>query len=118
MSLIEEYSCEMGQLESLPELKSIELLIEKSDRSLYGYAICTFGLPISIISNPEHVADFYDEPMKLYNECLLAAMSSDYATSALFWLFIQREPTLYHGPYVKLFEKSLLYNFMNIVTME
>ena len=51
-----------------------------------------------------------------FNTALMFAMQSDYNTSSLFWLFIQRDPNLYFGPYMKLFDNSLFQKFVQVIT--
>ena len=125
VKIVEEYIAEIHQLESLPEVSSITRLIQKSNHFLTRVSTMVLGVPHSVILEIVHREEF-NEPYFLqivmnpflladFNTCLMFSMENNYATSSLFWLFIAREPSIYFGPYAKLFENSLLFKLLNFV---
>ena len=124
--LIQDYANQMGVLESLPELTAIFDLIQKSNRSLVSIGNHHFNIPMPVLMEI-HLRDDFSLPLFVnfqftpqaiqdLDDTLAMGMLRDWATSAVFWLFIHRDPTLYHGPYAKVFEDSLLFKLLNVVT--
>ena len=125
-NLIHEYAIELSNAESLPELRAIRELIRKSNRSLITVGNSHFNIPLPVLMEI-HLREDLLRPLfvtfdlspgaisdmdNLLNYC----MHHDYATSSVFWLFILRNPNIYHGPYIRLFEQSLLHKLLNFVT--
>jgi len=124
--LIDEYAEQMGDVESLPEIVSISELAKKSNRSLVAIANRKYNIPLPVLMEI-HLRENFDEPVfvnfELTPECIndldeivSYSVLRDWPTSSLFWLFIIREPNLYHGPYTQIFENSLLFKLLNIIT--
>ena len=125
-NLIHEYALEMGDLESLPEIRAVFQLANKSNRTLIAIGNKHFGVPLPVLMEI-HLREDFSEPLFVAFELTPAAISDfdeivslcvvrNWATSSLFWLFILREPNLYHGPYTRIFEESLLFKLLNVIT--
>ena len=100
----------------LLEIRSIQRLAILSDRSLMSVGRI-LGIPFEIMGLLRNEQG--PVPSLLVtdlNKVIIFSMHGHYATYALFWLFIKREPNLYHGPYAKIFEESLLFSLIRIVT--
>ena len=125
-NLIHAYAVELGNAESLPEPRAIRELIRKSNRSLISVGHSHFSIPLPVLMEI-HLREDLNTPLfvtfdlspgaisdmdNLLNYC----MHHCYATSSVFWLFILRSPNIYHGPYARLFEESLLHKLLNFVT--
>ena len=124
--LIQDYANQMANLESLPELKAIFDLIQKSNQSLVEVGTSHYNIPLPVLMEI-HLRDDFMVPLVVnfqftpqavqdLDDTLGLCVIHDWATSSVFWLFIQREPNLYHGPYAALFEDSLLFKLLNVVT--
>jgi len=125
-SLIHEYALAMGNLESLPEVSAVKELVNKSNRTIIAIANKHFGIPLPILMEI-HLREDFNEPLFVdflmtpeavsdLDETVSLCVLRNWATSSLFWLFILREPNIYHGPYTKLFEESLLFKMLNVIT--
>ena len=125
-NLIHEYAIQMGNLETLPEIRAVQELTNKSNRTLIAIANKHFGVPMPVLMEI-HLREEDDEPLFIdfvltpeavndFDETVSLCVIRNWATSSLFWLFITREPNLYHGPYAIIFEKSLLCKLLNIIT--
>ena len=124
--MIQDYAKQMGDLESLPEINAVFELVQKSNRSLVSIGNYHFNIPLPVMIEI-HLRDDFSLPLVVnfqftpqavqdLNDTLSMCVFQDWATSAVFWLFIQRDPNLYHGPYAQLFEESLLFKLLNVVT--
>ena len=125
-NLIHEYALEMGNLESLPEIRAVEELANKSNRTLIAIGNKHFGIPLPVLMEI-HLREDFNEPLFVdfiltpqavndLDETVALCVLRNWATSSLFWLFILREPNLYHGPYTRIFEESLLFKLLNVIT--
>ena len=125
-NLINEYALSMGNLESLPEISAVKELVNKSNRTLIAIANKHFGIPLPILMEI-HLREDFNEPIFVdfmmtpeavsdFDETVSLCVLRNWATSSLFWLFIIREPNLYHGPYARIFEESLLFKLLNVIT--
>ena len=125
-NLIHEYALDMGNLESLPEISAVKELVNKSNRTLIAIANKHFGIPLPILMEI-HLREDFNEPIFVdfmmtpeavsdFDETVSLCVLRNWATSSLFWLFIIREPNLYHGPYARIFEESLLFKLLNVIT--
>ena len=122
VDIIEEYCVELHQLESLPEISAIRKLVHRSNLFLVNVCTRMLGVPLTLLRDIQSLNDaqrlgpliniFRED----FNTALMFAMQSDYNTSSLFWLFIQRDPNLYFGPYMKLFDNSLFQKFVQVIT--
>ena len=125
-NLINDYANQMADLESLPEPKAVFDLIQKSNRSLIQVGTSHYNIPLPVLMEIHLRNDFRvplilnfqftPESIQDLDDALGLCALHDWATSSVFWLFIQREPNLYHGPYSRLFEESLLFKLLNVVT--
>ena len=125
LDIIETYVTQFDMLESLPEIASIQKLVTKSNHSLIMIATRLVGIPLALVmeialtdsSIPFLVDIDISRVLSLeLNQTVMFSMNANFATSSLFWLFILREPNLYHGPYSALFENSLLFKMVNLIT--
>ena len=120
--LVEEYIAEIHTLENLPRLSSVKKLALRSDHFLIHNATVIFQVPTHILIEIVHLQSFHQtffvdvEHVNTFHNLLVLAMNNDVATSSLFWLYIVREPNLYFGAYSNIFETSLLFKLLNIVT--
>ena len=125
-NIIHDYARQMGVLENLPKLTAIYDLIQKSNRSLVAIGTQYYNIPLPVLMEL-HLRDEFRLPF-LVNFQITAAnvqdldntlsfcVLRDWATSSVFWLFIQRDPNLYFGAYARMFQDSLLYKLLNAVT--
>ena len=122
VDIIEEYCVELHQLESLPEISAVRKLVRRSNLFLVNVCTRMLGVPLTLLRDIQSLNDAeYLGPLinifrEDFNTALMFAMQSDYNTSSLFWLFIQRDPNLYFGPYMKLFDNSLFQKFVQVIT--
>ena len=125
VDIIEEYCVELHQLESLPEISAVRKLVHRSNLFLANVCTRMLGIPLTLLRDIQLDLDCNDAqrlgPLinifrEDFNTALMFAMQSDYNTSSLFWLFIQRDPNLYFGPYMKLFDNSLFQKFVQVIT--
>ena len=125
-TLIHEYALAMGNLESLPEISAVKQLVNKSNRTIIAIANKHFGIPLPILMEI-HLREDFSQPLFVdflmtpeavsdFDETVSLCVLRNWATSSLFWLFIIREPNLYHGPYTRIFEESLLFKMLNVIT--
>ena len=119
--IIHSYVDKFHYWESLPSLKSVHRLILKSNQSLVSGLVTHGFVPPHVISGvksfsfafllTEHNCDIVEN---VIGECLNYCIH----TASVFWLFIKSQPSIYHGPYARLFEShSLLFHLINLVTM-
>ena len=125
-NLIHEYAIELGNAENLPEPRAVRELIRKSNRALIAVGNGHFSIPMAVLMEI-HLREDINIPLFVtfdlspgaildMDNLLSYCMNHDFATSSVFWLFILREPNIYHGPYSRLFEQSLLHKLLNFVT--
>ena len=118
--IIESYVTQIGSLECLPEISNVHALIQKSDNSLISIACNLVGIPRVFFAELKRfgfsVNQFGFTPAMLVDitHTLNIGIRSHYSTSSVFWLFVTREPNLYHGPYAVLFENSLFFKLLEI----
>jgi len=124
--IIHQYAEEMGYVENLPERSAIQELVRKSNRSLIGIGHRYFQIPLPVLMEI-HLREDFNRPLFVDFEITTAAimdfdnllslcMNRDFATSSVFWLFIIRDPNIYHGTFSRIFEESLLFKLLNVVT--
>ena len=108
--------------ESLPSVKSIERLIAKSNKCLCRELTRGGFIPLHVLRGLRSFSFAFMlsfENHEILERAVAYALNFCVHTSSLFWLFIQSSPSIYHGPYAKLFEtQSLLFHLINITTME
>ena len=129
LDLIDAYVQAFDLVESLPSVRAIRDLILKSNANLLRIATHVLIIPMHVmmeivLQDTTEVFDMQYIEIIIENTDLIAhlddviscSMMSHFATPALFWLFIQKSPTLYFGPYGVMFEQSLLFKLINIIT--
>ena len=122
VDIIEEYCVELHQLESLPEISAVRKLVHRSNLFLANVCTRMLGIPLTLLrdiqslNDAEYLGGLFNIFREDFNTALMFAMQSDYNASSLFWLFIQRDPNLYFGPYMKLFDNSLFQKFVQVIT--
>ena len=125
-TIIHEYAEEMSYFESLPEPRAIQELVRKSDRAIITFGEVHFGIPPAVLMEI-HLRNEWDVPLFIefvinepaindFDNLLSLCMHRDFATSSVFWLFILRDPSIYHGPFSTIFESSLLFKLLNVIT--
>ena len=119
--IIHSYVDKFHYWESLPSLKSVYRLIAKSNQSLVASLVKNRFVPPHVIRG---ITSFsFAFLLTKYNheiventigECLNYCVH----TSSVFWLFIKSQPSIYHGPYARIFEsQSLLFHLINLASM-
>ena len=120
LDLIDDYVQAFDLCESLPEVSAIRTLINKSNKNLCKVATQMLELPhqimIDISLDLDHEIFRNDVIVSMLDDIVSISLMTNFSTPALFWLFVQKTPTLYFGPYGVLFEQSLLFKMINIIT--
>ena len=126
-TLILEYRNEMDQLENLPEIAAVRRVIERSNRKLKKTAVEIANMPEEVVDallsweditlHPEFQFLVSDFGREVLDDILTMTLATDYNTNAVFWLFILRKPTIYTGPFGVMFENSLVFRIINLVTI-
>ena len=125
-NVVHSYVDKFNTWESLPDPKAIRRLVHSSDADLIRRVCIALEMPhvlyteirtrfesnqTWLVSIPVNVAMF----TKL-DKLLARAVAHCWQTHAVFWLFIQNPQNIYYGCYTQIFEESLLYQLLNIVT--
>ena len=126
LDLIDDYVQAFDLVESLPSIRAIRGLILKSNGNLMRIATHVLNIPMPVIMEIVLQEEFDTEYIRMiisnpelimkFDDTITISMMSHFATPALFWLFVQKTPTLYFGPYGVMFEQSLLFKLINIIT--
>ena len=128
LEIITSYVDKFDFWESLPDPKAVHKLIRGSDQDIIRRVIGGLELPMHM--SWEILTRFETNRTWLLcipmNEVsfdrldflLTQSVAHCWQTHAVFWLFIQKPENIYHGCYTRMFEESLLYQLLNIVTME
>ena len=126
--LITSYVDKFHSWESLPDPKAVQKLIRGSDTDIIRRVIGALELPMhmswEILTRFETNQTWLlcipvnQESFSRLDVLLTRSVAQCWQTHAVFWLFIQRPENIYHGCYTKMFEESLLYQLLNIVTIE
>ena len=126
LDLIEDYVQAFDLVESLPSIRAIRGLILKSNGNLMQIATHVLNIPVPVIMEIVLREEFDTEYIMMiisnqelimkFDDAITISMMSHFSTPALFWLFVQKTPTLYFGPYAVMFEQSLLFKLINIIT--
>ena len=112
--------------ESLPELKSVQRLVTKSDTNLLKLVCLALELPFPVLHSLM-ILDKKEQSFMIVlqmtparylalDSALAHSMDICWQTASVFWLFIAKPDNIYHGGYTNIFERSLLYQLLNIVT--
>ncbi len=126
-NIILEYRSEMNELENLPEISAVQRVINRSNRKLKKNAVEIASMPAEVIDallsweditiHPEFEFLVSDFGREVLDDILTMTLATDYNTNAVFWLFILRTPTIYTGPFGAMFENSLVFKLINLVTI-
>jgi len=119
LDLIQTYVDKFNLWESLPDPKSIKRLASKSNKDLVTRLTLSPFLPAHFVTRPSFTFAFELSPETIQNieDALSGSVENCWQTSALFWLFIENEETIYHGCFTKIFEESLFYQLVNIISL-
>ena len=124
LNIIEDYRMSFQIIESLPKMKGVQNLIDKSNMRLLQCANDILEIPSYILLELLHystaeppltflvASDLHEQ----LNECLMYSLQTHHETGCLFWLFITRTPNIYFGPYATMFERSVFFKFLTLVT--
>lgn len=126
-TIIFDYVNELSVLESLPDILAVRKLVVRSNHALIRICTRLANIPMMVILELflrdditiPYLREFVmtAEILIKINSSLIFAMNTEFSCSSVFWLFIRREPNIYHGPYTPLFEDSLLFKLLNLVAM-
>ena len=126
LDIIDDYVQAFDLVESLPSIRAIRGVILKSNGNLIRIATHVLQIPMPVMMeivlqeefNTEYIRMIISNPELImkFDDVITISMMSHFATPALFWLFVQKTPTLYFGPYAVMFEQSLLFKLINIIT--
>ena len=124
--IIENYVEAFEIYESLPEVSAIRRLILDSNKNLMRIATAGLEVPVSVmmelILRDEFDSEYLElleennDLLRILDDVITTSMMTHYSTPALFWLFVQKTPTLYFGPYGVMFEQSLLFKLISVIT--
>ena len=127
-NVVHSYVDQFNAWESLPDPKAIRRLVHRSDADLIRRVCIALNTPQGLyteirtrfesnqtwlVSIPVNIAMF-----KKLDKVLARAVAQCWQTHAVFWLFIQNPRDIYYGCYTQIFEGSLLYQLLSIVTNE
>jgi len=125
-NIILEYRNEMNTLENLPEVAAVQRLVNRSNRKIKKTAVEIASMPIEVVDallswedislHPEFQFLVSDFGREVLDDILTMTLATDYNTNAVFWLFITRNPTIYTGPFGAMFEKSMVFKIICLVT--
>ena len=117
--LINSYVDKFNIWESLPDPKRIQKMASKSNRDLTERLTLAPLLPPHLLLRPSFTFGFEltSENMKHIENAVCGSVECCWKTSALFWLFIENSPSIYHGCYTKIFEESLFFQLINILSL-
>ena len=126
-NIILEYRNEMNELENLPEISAVQRVIDRSNRRLKKIATEVASIPVEVVDamlsweditlHPEYQFLVSEFGRSVLDDVLTMTLATDYNTNIVFWLFILRTPTIYTGPFGAMFEKSLVFKIINLVTI-
>ena len=126
LDIVESYVDAFEIYESLPEVSAIRRLILDSNKNLMTIATSGLDIPISVMMqlilrdefNPEYIEllEENNDLLRILDDVITTSMMTHYSTPALFWLFVQKTPNLYFGPYAVMFEQSLLFKLITVIT--
>ena len=126
-NIILEYRNEMNELENLPEISAVQRVIDRSNRRLKKIATEVASIPVEVVDamlsweditlHPEYQFLVSEFGRSVLDDVLTMTLATDYNTNVVFWLFILRTPTIYTGPFGAMFEKSLVFKIINLVTI-
>jgi len=119
LEIIHSYVDRFNFWESLPSPKRIQRLAQKSDLDLVTRLSLSPFLPPHLINTSTFTFAFQldTDNLKQIEEALCGSVENCWQTSVIFWLFIENEETIYHGCYTKIFEESLFYQLVNILSL-
>ena len=118
LQIIESYVDKFNFWESLPNPKRIHRIAQKSNEDLVTRLTLSPFLPPHLVRARTFTFAFQvnHETIRQIEAALCGSVESCWQTSALFWLFIENEETIYHGCFTKIFEESLFYQLVNVIS--
>ena len=122
LNIIDQYVEAFDICESLPNISAIRRLILKSNKNLMKIATRFIGIPSVImmhiiqISEPTIITELNNTLIFELEDCITTSLMTHFATPSLFWLFIEKQPSLYFGPYAVMFQQSLLFKLISLIT--
>ena len=118
-AIIESYVDKFNLWESLPDPKRIKALAQKSNADLITRLTFSPFLPYHFTTQRTFTFGFEvnAETISQIEAAVSGSVESCWQTSALFWLFIENNVTIYHGCFTKIFEESLFYQLINIISL-
>ena len=119
LTIIHSYVDRFNFWESLPNPKRIQRLAQKSNEDLVTRLSLSLFIPPHIAETPRFTFAFElnSDTLKQIEQALCGSVENCWQTSVIFWLFIENEETIYHGCYTKIFEESLFYQLVNILSL-
>ena len=127
-NIVHSYMDMFNSWESLPDPKAVRRLIHSSDRDFILRLCAMLQMPENMYfeiktrfeNNQTWLVSIPLIPamVKKVDKLLGRAVAHCWQTHAVFWLFIQNPQNIYYGCYTALFEGSLLYQLLTIVTNE
>jgi len=119
LDLVQSYVDKFNFWESLPDPKRIQKLASKSNNDLVTRLTLSPFLPPHFVNLQKFTFGFQLTPeiVKNIDDALCGSVENCWQTSALFWLFIENEETIYHGCFTRIFEESLFYQLVNIISL-
>ena len=121
LDIIDSYIDRFNYWESLPSVSAIKRLIRKSNEKLMKLMVISRFIPPHV-TNPRQFTFIFaltSDNIDMLDRIVNRSIFYDPATSALFWLFIRSQPSIYHGPYARVFDQSsLLHHLINCSAME
>ena len=119
LNIIDSYVETFNSWECLPDPKSIRKLACRSNKDLTIRLAKHLSVPDHLMLSNEFTFAFQlsDENIELIEASVSESVMNCWQTSALFWLFIENENTLFHGCYTEIFENSLFYQLINILSL-
>ena len=119
LEIIHSYVDRFNFWESLPNPKRIQRLANKSNQDLVTRLSLSPFLPPHLVNTPTFTFAFQldVDTLKQIEAALCGSVECCWQTSVIFWLFVENEETIYHGCYTKIFEESLFYQLVNIISL-
>ena len=118
LKLIDSFVDKFNFWESLPNPKKIHRLAQKSNQDLLTRLCLSFFLPPDFVTTSSFTFGFQlnSDNLKHIETALHGSVENCWQTSVLFWLFVEKKETIYHGCFTKIFEESLFYQLVNILS--
>ena len=119
LKIIDDYVHTFSKWGEVPSLRRIRSLIRSSNaRMMVEIAEFLFITPDLYLS-PKFTYMFQaDEQTILALETAVhLVMNTHWQTAALFWLFLENSDFLWHGPYIRMFRRSLFWQTLELILL-